>query len=133
MEKSFERNYGSLPQVFAFLDEFFAGEGIDGRRNPVIALAIEELFTNMVKYGRGSGQDISIALDRHAAQVSVTLTDFDVEPFDVTRLPEVPVDRPLNERKPGGLGIHLVRKMVDSIEYDYCDRTGRTTFMKALE
>ena len=133
MERSFKRSYSSLPPVFAFLGEFFAAEAIDRSRNQTIDLAVEELFTNLVKYNTGSTRDISISLHREREQVEVTLTDFDVEPFDITRMKEVQIDRPLAERKPGGLGIHLVRKMVDSISYSYDNRTSRTTFIKRLE
>lgn len=133
MERSFKRSIASLPPVFAFLGEFFAAEAIDRGRNQTIDLAVEELFTNLVKYNKGTTRDISISLNRDDAHVEVTLTDYDVEPFDITRLKEVQVDRPLAERKPGGLGIHLVRKMVDRISYSYENRISTTTFIKTLE
>lgn len=133
MERSFKRSYASLSPVFAFIGEFFAAEAIDRGRNQTIDLAVEELFTNLVKYNVGSTRDISISLNRDDRRVEVTLTDFDVEPFDITKLKEVQVDRPLAERRPGGLGIHLVKKMVDSLSYSYDNRTSRTTFIKTLE
>ena len=133
MERSFKRSVLSLPPVFAFLGEFFAAEAIDRRRNQTIDLAVEELFTNMVKYNTGTTRDISISLNKGGETVEVTLTDFDVEPFDITKIRDIQVDRPLEERRPGGLGIHLVKKMVDSITYSYDNRTSRTTFTKTLE
>ena len=133
MERSFKRSIASLPPVVAFLGEFFAAEAIDRGRNQTIDLAVEELFTNLVKYNKGTTRDISISLNRDDAHVEVTLTDYDVEPFDITRLKEVQIDRPLAERKPGGLGIHLVRKMVDRISYSYENRISTTTFIKTLE
>jgi serine/threonine-protein kinase RsbW len=64
--------------------------------------------------------------------VEVTLTDYDVEAFDVTRAPDVDVGAPIEARRPGGLGLHLIRRMVDAIEYRYSDATreSRTTFRK---
>ena len=64
--------------------------------------------------------------------VEVTLTDYDVEPFDVTKAPDVDIDLPVEQRKPGGLGLHLIRRLVDSIEYRYSpeDRQSRITFRK---
>lgn len=133
MERRFARSYASLAGIFAFIGEFFASEGVDRRKNQVIDLAVEELFTNLVKYNAGKSSDISIAMNRDGSRVEVTLTDFEAEPFDITKLKDVPIDRPLAERKPGGLGIHLVKKMVDGLEYSYEARTGRTTFIKTLE
>ena len=66
--------------------------------------------------------------------VEATLIDEGVEPFDPTTAPEVDVHLPLAERQPGKLGIHLVKRLVDSIEYAYrADRRqSRITFRKTL-
>ncbi len=60
--------------------------------------------------------------------MEVSLVDFDVERFDPTVAGQVNVEAPLEDREPGGLGIFLVLKMVDAINYDYHDRQSRTTF-----
>ncbi len=66
--------------------------------------------------------------------VEMALTDYDVEQFDVTRAPDADIDLPIEQRKPGGLGLHLIRRMVDSMKYEYSQerREGRTTFRKTL-
>jgi anti-sigma regulatory factor (Ser/Thr protein kinase) len=62
----------------------------------------------------------------------VTIIDTDAEPFDIMAAPEADVNLPIEQRKPGGLGIHLIRKMVDTIQYSYVaeQRTSRITFRK---
>lgn len=64
--------------------------------------------------------------------VEVTLVDRGVERFDPTASPDVDIHAPIDERRPGGLGLHLIRRMVDSIDYRYSDATreGRITFRK---
>ncbi len=131
-EAQFERSLDSLSQISEFLKDFFAVRGIAPDHLESVTLATEELFTNMLKYGGGDGK-ILIGLERGDRELSVSLTDFDVDEFDVTKVPEIRVDRPLAEREPGGLGIHLVRKMTDRIEYEYVDRRGTTTFFKRLD
>jgi len=96
-------------------------------------LAVEELFTNLVKYSRGGKSDIRIDLARDGGRLIVSLTDFDVEPFDIRTVPDAKTDLSLAERKPGGLGIHLVKRLVDHIDYEYADRNSTTTFIKNLE
>ena len=49
-DRSFRRSFDSLEEIFAFTSEFFAAHGIDRGLLPTVDLALEELFTNMVKY-----------------------------------------------------------------------------------
>jgi anti-sigma regulatory factor (Ser/Thr protein kinase) len=125
--RSFARSYESLEQIFAF-----TAETMDEELRRTVDFVLEELFTNVVKYGRPSDAPVRIDIARIAGGVEVTLTDSDAEPFDVTRAPDADTNLPLEQRTPGGLGIHLVRKIVDSIEYRYSAeaRTSRITFRK---
>ena len=62
----------------------------------------------------------------------MTIIDSDAEAFDVTQAPDADTNLPIEQRRPGGLGIHLVRKMVGSIRYEYsaAERVSRITFRK---
>jgi anti-sigma regulatory factor (Ser/Thr protein kinase) len=57
-----------------------------------------------------------------------------VDRFDVTEAPEANVDLPIEQRRPGGLGLHLVRRMLDRVEYEYSDveRRSRIRLRKTL-
>ena len=130
MSRAFRRNFDSLDGIFAFASETFAAHQLDARLRPVVDLALEELFTNMVKYSKTTDSEVRIDMTRVPGGVEVTLTDRDVEFFDVTRVSDVDVSVPIGDRIPGGLGLHLVRKTVDFIEYQYLEdsRTSRITF-----
>ena len=132
IHRSFERSFDSIEPIFAFTADAFARQGIDPEFLPVVDLAVEELFTNMVKYSTMSSAAVRIDLARIEGGVEVTLTDYDVEPFDVTQAPDADTELPIEQRKPGGLGLHLIRRLVDSIEYEYSkgSRQSRTTFRK---
>ena len=95
-------------------------------------LAVEELFTNMVKYSPAGDAHIRIAMATTEGGVEVTLTDYDVDRFDVTQAPDANIDLPIEERRPGGLGLHLIRRLVDSLQYEYSNesRQSRITFRK---
>jgi serine/threonine-protein kinase RsbW len=133
VEKSFPRTAACLPEIFDFMDGFFDKAGVGESHRVPAQFAVEELFTNLVKYSRGGTREIAIELSREGDRLVVSLTDFDVEPFDIRTVPDARVDLGLDERKPGGLGIHLVRRMVDEIDYRYVDGRSTTTFVKSLE
>lgn len=131
VERRFPREIASLEAIYAFLRTFLAEHGIEERHAWDLDVVAEELFSNMVKYG--AGRD-AIALGLHWAAPTLTLQlrDFDAEAFDPNRAPEVDPNRPILERRAGGLGIHLVRRIADHIDYRRDDRTNTITVTKRL-
>ena len=130
MQRKFVRSYDSLEEIFDFTSDFFDRENIDESVRLPVQFVTEELFTNMVKYNPGNSNDILLSVAREDGRVTVSLTDFDVDEFDVTARRHVDVTLPLEQRRIGGLGLHLIHKMVDSLHYDYADRESRITFTK---
>ncbi|UCE18697.1 MAG: ATP-binding protein [Gemmatimonadota bacterium] len=133
MEKKFRRDMSSLDNVFAFLNEFKKKSKLAHSVASNIDLIVEELFTNMIKYSSESPNDILIHIQRSDNKLILILNDFDVEPFDITKVDEVDTNQCIEERKVGGLGIHLVKCIADEIDYEYCDRTSKITIIKNLE
>jgi phosphoserine phosphatase len=127
--RAFARSVDSLAQIFAFTAEIVASPEL--RRT--VDLALEELFTNIVRHGRPSASTVAIDIRRMDEAVRVTLTDPDADDFDPRAAPAPDVGAPLERREPGGLGLHLVRRLVDTLEYRYSpeQRTARITFYKA--
>ena len=133
MEKKFTRSFDEIKEIVAFAGRVFDDYGIDPSLRYIVDLAVEELFVNMVTYNTESTQDILLEMHAIDHGIEVSLTDFDVERFDPTKVPEVDVDAPLEERSVGGLGLYLVLKMVDSIHYEYRERKSKITFRKRVE
>lgn len=129
MHQRFKRSFTELSRIVALTEQFFAEEDIDPSLRNVVDLAVEELFVNMVTYNTETSEDILIRMKAHEHGVEVSLTDFDVERFDPREVRPVDVDAPLEERTPGGLGLYLVLKMVDSIHYEYRNRQSKITFI----
>lgn len=127
MRRSFPRQMASLEAIVAYVRDFLAQEGLDEDAASDLDLVLEELFTNLVKYGRGARGDVEIALERAADGVTAQLREYDAEPFDPTALPEVDVHRPIAERRPGGLGVHFIRRLTKAFRYEYRDRVGVIT------
>jgi len=134
VHRAFARSFDALADIFDFTRYAIGRLDADPALLPIVDLAIEELFTNAVKYSVTSRAEPEITLRSIPGGVEVTLIDHDVDLFDVTRAPEVDIDAPIERREPGGLGLHLVRRMADSLDYhyDHGNRRSRTIFTKAL-
>jgi len=132
MRQSFSRRIDSLSAIFAFIDRGIASLGVDAETRFDLHFAAEELFTNIVKYRTESIRDVEIELDCRSDLVRITLIDVGVDPYDVTTGPDVRLDRPVEERAPGGLGLFLMRKVIDDLDYHYEDRVSRIVLTKRL-
>ncbi len=135
MNRIFKRDLSQLGDVFSFLDGF--ADDVDVGMSIVLPLrlAIEELFTNMVRHNASSMSDITISLERDGDKIVVVLIDHEVAtPFDPTRLQEVDTSGDLEDREAGGLGIHLVKRMVDEIHYHYSalNQESKITLIKSV-
>jgi len=133
MHRDFARDYDSLTALYQFAEEVLAASDIGEAIRFPVHLALEELFTNMVKYNPDTDGDIGVDVVAAGGTVTVTLTEDDVDEFDVTRAPDVDTGAPLSERTPGGLGLHLLKNIVDELEYDYQDRRSSVVFTKRSE
>jgi serine/threonine-protein kinase RsbW len=132
VERKFTRHIDSLAKVFEFLDQFIAEEKVDDEAKRAFDLAVDELFTNTVRYHPSNPNDISIELRTENQAMFLILTDFDVDSFDLTKKVDPDLTGSLKDRTPGGLGIYLTKKFVDDVQYQYHNRTSVITLKKSL-
>ncbi len=130
MQKSFDRSLDSIADVYEFTESVLVSGDIGEALRFPVHLAMEELFVNMVRYYPDNDNEIQLDVDASDGKVTVTMTDFNVDPFDVTQSRDVDIDAPLDERTPGGLGLHLIQTMVDNLQYDWEDRRSTIRFTK---
>jgi len=128
----FERRFPSrsedLARVSGEASRFLEDAGIGGQEGYVANLAIEELATNILKYGYDDAavHEILLRLELQPGTLRLVLED-DGHPFNPLDFPEPNIHLPAEQRMPGGLGIHLVRKMADRLDYQRCDGRNRVT------
>lgn len=119
MKETFPRNLDSLDRIFEFVTGGLNERNADDATLFSVKLATEELFTNMVKYNSGAGKEITIGMDVSGGTITVELIDDDVDPFDPETADEADIGGGVEDRRIGGLGLRLVRSVVDKITYEY--------------
>lgn len=90
----------------------------ESQRNPIL-IAVEEIFGNIVFYGypKGNGSvNVTIEFHRSERMLILTFSDSGI-PFNPLEVSDPDVNAPLSERKIGGLGVFMVKKLMDSVEY----------------
>ena len=132
-ERRFPRSFDSLALIDEFISEFLEAQALDRDLAFDLNLIIEELFTNMVKYSRDGREPILVGLERQDGRVRIVLTDFNVKPFDITKAGAAfDPEQPLDERRPGGVGLYLVHTLAESVHYEYKEGTSTVTVTKRL-
>lgn len=100
------------------IEEYGKEYSISGKSLYNIKLALEELFVNIVSYGYDDDgeHEVTIVITKDGSELTVEIRD-DGKPFNPLEAPAPDLDMPVEEREPGGLGIHLVRHISKGIEY----------------
>jgi len=133
INRTFSRELASLESVFDFLQEFFRQQVVDEKCRFAVQLAVEEVFTNLVKYNSTSTSDIILQAEREEEQIVIRIEDEEVYSFDITKPPPVDTQAPLEKRRPGGLGLFLVHQVMDQVDYHRDHATSIITLIKKIK
>ncbi len=109
-----------LQEAMAFLHGFWQTESLPDELLFPFELALEEVFMNVAMHGGGEQGPATVWLELERAddRLNLSLSD-DGRAFDPLALPTPDLDAPLEERPVGGLGVYLVREMMDDVSYSY--------------
>jgi len=122
-----------VPRLNTFIDEVCEANGFDMATTMQINLAIEEAVVNVMNYAypEGTKGDITIETKANKSEVSFIISDTG-KPFDPTAKAEVDITLSAEDRAIGGLGIHLIRQIMDHINYERIDGHNILTLIKKL-
>lgn len=110
-----EEMSGLTLAVARFLEECLVG----AETRYAVDLTLEEMVSNVVRHGYTDEalHSIAVKVDVHQREVLLAIED-DGHPFNPLEAATPDLDKPIEERRIGGLGIFLVRQTVDSMEYE---------------
>lgn len=107
-----------IPELAAFVEALAEELSLNPAEAMSLNLALEEAVTNVMMYAYPAGVTGQVELDVDAlpGRLVFELSDSGV-PFDPTAAPDADINLGVEERPIGGLGIFLVRQIMDSVEY----------------
>lgn len=113
-------HFENLAKIGDFIGQAATQAGLDEQATYAIQLAVDEACTNIIKHGYGGEGRGEIRLRYHIQKDGLQIVIYDQgTPFDPSQVPEPNIHAPLSERLPGGMGLFLMRKSVDSFEFKF--------------
>lgn len=131
-ERSFDRTLAAVGPLLDWLEGEARVLSIPAESMRPLELAIEEIFANCVRHNPQGRGPIDVRIDLEGRRFRVTIIDPDSDAFDLRAVAAARTDLSLDQRRPGGLGIHFVRAIVDEIDYRHEGRRAVTVLVKNL-
>lgn len=110
-------SFDTLRDAVGQVGDFAKRNGASAEAWEDVELAVEELLVNVIEHGyKGKGGDVELGLEASGDLLTLRIIDQALA-FDPTQALEPDLDVPLEEREKGGMGIHLVKNLMDAIRY----------------
>ena len=123
-----------VPRLNAFVEEACQNVGFDQTITMQITISVEEAVVNVMKYAYPSEKHGDVTVEATSNDTFLTFTIIDSgKPFDPTVQAEVDTTLSADERNIGGLGIHIIRQNMDSMNYERMGSLNVLTLRKKIE
>lgn len=126
--------YKNLAVISEFMTVWAAACGLNEREVYAVCMAVDEACSNIIEHaygGEGRG-DIDLRCQKLPGGLKVTIKDRG-EPFDPALVAQPDIQAPLEERDSGGLGLFLMRQLMDEVTFDFSPRGNTLVMVKVQE
>jgi anti-sigma regulatory factor (Ser/Thr protein kinase) len=130
----FDANFDNLDEIREFVGDGARRVGFSDKDIYAIQLAADEASSNIIEhaYAGTTGGKLEVELSVSDNELKIIMRDHG-KPFDPSSVPEPNVKADLSERKIGGLGMYLMRKLMDEVSYESSPENGNIlTMIKRL-
>jgi anti-sigma regulatory factor (Ser/Thr protein kinase) len=133
LELILPNDLAEIERVMREFEAFTCDQGVDAATAKSFKVVFDELLNNIISYGYKDDRrhEIEVQITLSQGQLGVRITD-DGVPFNPLDVHPPNVTAPLRDRKVGGLGIHLIRNMMDEVSYERHASSNVVTFAKLL-
>lgn len=124
----------NVETITGLIDEKLEEAGASMKAEMQINIVIDEIFSNIAKYGYASGKgDATVTLDILQDPLRAEITFINSgEPYDPLAQEDPDIHAALDDRPMGGLGILILKKTMDDVSYEFKDKQNILTVVKAL-
>lgn len=128
-----ENDISEISKLAVFIDELGEEMNLTPELIFNLNLVLEEAVSNVIlyAYGEEKHKEISLMANMSDGNLVFVLTDSGME-FDPTKVPDADVTLSAEEREIGGLGIYLIRQIMNTVEYQRIDGKNVLTMRKEL-
>ena len=133
-ELTIEADVNNLDKVLAFIDEELESYDCPPKVQVQLDIAVEELFVNIAHYAYNPDKGnatLKIEVQENPLSAIITFVDNGM-PYDPLAKEDPDITLSAEERQIGGLGIFMVKKSVDNINYEYKDGQNILTIKKNM-
>ena len=132
---SLQNDLAEIPRLAQEVESLAEAGGIGPGDVGRLQLALEEVITNTIDYGLPVGglYEIDIRATVEDGVVEVAVEDDGVAYDPVADTPDFDPDQSMEERRIGGIGVHLVRSLMDEVDYLRVGDRNRLTLRKRIE
>jgi anti-sigma regulatory factor (Ser/Thr protein kinase) len=122
-----------IPALAEFIDTMVEEIALDPSLGMSLNLALEEAVTNVILYAypEGTSGTVTITVEGAGDTLTFIISDKGV-PFDPTQKEDADITLSAEERPIGGLGIFLVKQLMDDVRYEYTDGQNILTLKKTI-
>lgn len=129
-KKTYNANFDVLDEIREFVAEIARKAGFSDKEIYSIQLAADEASTNIIEHAYAGVDDGQIEIDCSIFDGGIKIVIHDRgKPFNPSTVPEPNVNAELSERKIGGLGMYLMRQLMDKVTYKSSAKTGNILTM----
>lgn len=123
----------SLSEIGQYVNAAAQAAGLEKKVAYRLRLAVDEVATNSIIHGyeeSGTTGDLVVRAEMDSEKLTIIVED-SAPPFDLRSLQERPdhIDKPVEDRPIGGLGVFLTIQNVDKFDYEYVDHHNRNIFI----
>ena len=128
-----ENRPDEIGRLASLLEGFGEANGLSPKLIFDLSLSFDELLTNIISYGYDddAAHEIAVSVTLADDLLTATLED-EAKPFDPLTASQPDLGAPLERRPVGGLGIHIVKTLMDDVAYERRDGRNRLVMRKAV-